>query len=67
MSTLYPIGRECQEISGRKEGEIFGMQLDVVKICKWIDECPVLLITTNPDHNENLQYTGNHNRNEKKF
>lgn len=40
-----------------KKGEIFGKQNDCVKIIKWMDKRPVLMLTTDPTHKGTLEDT----------
>ncbi|KAJ8910667.1 hypothetical protein NQ315_011185 [Exocentrus adspersus] len=41
-----------------KRGETYGQQNDCVKILKWVDKRPVLMLTTDPQHTGEVQDTG---------
>lgn len=45
-----------------KKGEVVGIEQDGVKIIKWVDKRPVLMITSDPRHTSALLKTGKHNR-----
>lgn len=42
-----------------KKNEIIGKQNDIVKIIKWVDKRPVLMISSDPSHDASLISTGN--------
>ncbi|GLV46243.1 hypothetical protein CBL_12320 [Carabus blaptoides fortunei] len=45
-----------------RKGEIYGMQSGCLKIVKWVDKRPVLMLTTDPEHTTNLISTGKKSR-----
>lgn len=45
-----------------KKDEIYGQQNDCVKIIKWVDKRPVLMLTTDPSHTAVTEETGKQNR-----
>lgn len=45
-----------------RTGQIYGMQSGCLKIVKWVDKRPVLMLTTDPEHDLNLISTGKKSR-----
>ncbi|CAH1994114.1 unnamed protein product [Acanthoscelides obtectus] len=45
-----------------KKGETYGQQNGCVKIIKWVDKRPVLMLTTNPTHISTVEATGKKSR-----
>lgn len=45
-----------------KKGETYGQQNECVKVLKWIDKRPVLMLTTDPTHTSAVQETGKKSR-----
>ncbi|KAJ8949041.1 hypothetical protein NQ314_008292 [Rhamnusium bicolor] len=45
-----------------KKGDIKGWQYKNIRIIKWVDKRPVIMITTDPSHNDSLIPTGKINR-----
>ncbi|KAJ8895534.1 hypothetical protein PR048_000870 [Dryococelus australis] len=46
-----------------KRGEILGKEKENVKIIRWMDKCPVLMISSDSTHNTNIIPKGKTNRN----
>ena len=46
-----------------KKGDVFGLENNGIKVIKWVDKRPVLMITTDPTHDNTLISIGRLNRN----